>query len=303
MEEKEQSWEEENEWLKDRIAKLRDEAEEKDKEIKRVRCQRPRKQAEFKPTYGPHPKPKTTDFNPFLVPGNLWTKDKLMEYFQCCQKNETEKFPKLLKIIDEYQMGNKISLKCEFEDAGGNVITLWLPLTFVYNEKKYYTMWQAWRRKLNAVDTSWDDFDKIDKRDEKERLEEQARKDRKRKQEIEERAAKKQMGVNGSVVRPITASKPSHVRVKLSTCGPNSSTLVKLDLHPVKAQPERATKKQMGLRRSVPRPIPVSKPSHVCVKLSTCGPNSSTLVKLNLQPVKAQPRVVVHYPKREKFCF
>ena len=82
MEEKEQSWEEENEWLKDRIAKLRDEAEEKDKEIKRVRCQRPRKQVEFKPRdLGPRPKPKTTDFNPFLVPGNLWTKDKLMEYF------------------------------------------------------------------------------------------------------------------------------------------------------------------------------------------------------------------------------
>lgn len=42
-----------------------------------------------------------------------------MEYFQCCQKNETEKFPKLLNIIDDYQMGEKgkISLHCEFEDA------------------------------------------------------------------------------------------------------------------------------------------------------------------------------------------
>ena len=67
MEEKEQSWEEEKVWYQARIATLRDEAEEKDKEIKRVRCQRPRKQVEFKPTYEPRPKPKTTDFNPFLV--------------------------------------------------------------------------------------------------------------------------------------------------------------------------------------------------------------------------------------------
>ena len=113
--------------------------------------QRPRKRVEFKPTYGPHPKPKTTDFNPFLVPGNLWTKDKLMEYFDCCRKEETEKFPKLLRIIDEYQMGHNISLKCEFEDAGGNVVTLWLPLTFTYHSKDYYTTWQAWKRYYDAL--------------------------------------------------------------------------------------------------------------------------------------------------------
>ena len=153
------------------------------------------------------------------------------------------------------------------------------------------------KKKYQATGTSWDDWGDWEARNTKEELEEKARNDCKRKQEIEERAAKKQMGVNGSVVRP--ASNPSHVRVKLSTRGPNSSTLVKLNLHPVKAQPDRATKKQMGLGRSALRPIPVSKPSHVRVKLSTCWPNSSTLVKLNLQPVKAKPSYVVHYPRRQ----
>lgn len=83
------------------------------------------------------------------------------------------------------------------------------------------------KKKYQAASTLWDDLDYLEARNTKDELEEKARNERKRKQEIEERAAKKQMAVSSSL-RP-RASRSSHVCIKLSTCDPSKP--VKLDLH------------------------------------------------------------------------
>ena len=79
------------------------------------------------------------------------------------------------------------------------------------------------KRTGQHVDPSWDvDWDKAEEEDKKKEAKEQARNDRKRKQEVEERAAKRRTGM-GSVPRSSAAPLPSHVSIKLSTCDTSSS--------------------------------------------------------------------------------
>ena len=96
------------------------------------------------------------------------------------------------------------------------------------------------KRTGQHVDPSWDvDWDKAEEEDKKKEAKEQARNDRKRKQEVEERAAKRRTGM-GSVPRSSAAPLPSHVSIKLSTCDTSSSIssskLVKLALYSAKAK-------------------------------------------------------------------
>ena len=58
------------------------------------------------------------------------------------------------------------------------------------------------KKKYQAASTLWDDLDYLEARNTKDELEEKARNERKRKQEIEERAAKKQMAVSSSLREP-----------------------------------------------------------------------------------------------------
>jgi hypothetical protein len=112
--------------------------------------------------------------------------------------------------------------------------SLWMPQSFVYFNDEYYKVWQAFKREQDSIDPSWDvDWDKAEEEDKKKEAKEQARNDRKRKQEVEERAAKRRTGMC-SVPRSSAAPLPSRVSVKLSTCDTSSSIssskLVKLEV-------------------------------------------------------------------------
>ena len=109
-----------------------------------------------------------------------------------------------------------------------------MPQSFVYFNDQYYKIWQAFKREQDSIDPSWDvDWDKAEEEDKKKEAKEQARNDRKRKQEVEERAAKRRTGMC-SVPRSSAAPLPSRVSVKLSTCDTSSSIssskLVKLEV-------------------------------------------------------------------------
>jgi hypothetical protein len=190
-----ESWEEEKEWFQKRIAELHDKVEAREEAVERVRYKRTRegvsKQEQSVPSAPPPPPKKPIEFNPLLDLGNLWTAEKLLEYLSDISSNDTDKFPLLLNILDEYKMMNKISLHCEFAVADETVAKLWMPYTIVYSCQQYYSKMQDWRRMLKALDTSWDDYDKIDAIDKAMELKDKARRQHERKQEDEERAAKK----------------------------------------------------------------------------------------------------------------
>ena len=84
-----------------------------------------------------------------------------------------------------------------------------MPQSFVYFNNEYYKIWQAFKREQDSIDPSWDDWDKAEEEDKKKEAKEQARNDRKRKQEVEERAAKRRTGM-GSMSRSSAAPLPSH---------------------------------------------------------------------------------------------
>ena len=141
----------------------------------------------------------------------------------------------------EYQVGmHKTTICCRFLHPDGNVVDLWMPQPIVYFTAHYHQLWKEWQRGKDAIDTSWDDWGKLDEAYQQEWAKEQARIDRKRKQEAEDRAAKRQTGM-GSVPRSSTTpqSRPSYVRVKLSTRDTSSSKpiVVQLEL-PGKAKSE-----------------------------------------------------------------
>ena len=69
--------------------------------------------------------------------------------------------------------------------------------------------WERIKREEAYVDGSWDDWDKMEKENDKERVTEQAKNDHKRKQEVEARAAKRRTGM-GSMSRSSAAPLPSH---------------------------------------------------------------------------------------------
>ena len=106
-----------------------------------------------------------------------------------------------------------------------------MPQPIVYFTSHYHQIWKEFQRKKEAIDTSWDDWDQLEEANQQEGAKEQARNDRKRKQEAEDRAAKRQTGM-GSVPRSSTTpqSRPSYVRVKLSTRDTSSSKPIVVQL-------------------------------------------------------------------------
>ena len=92
----------------------------------------------------------------------------------------------------------------------------------MYLSAEYYKMWQAFRKEQDRIDTSWDDWNKLEEKNTQEEAKEHTRNERKRKQEAEDRAEKRRTGM-GSSTTPC-------VHVKLSTRDRTSSKLVKVQL-------------------------------------------------------------------------
>ena len=98
----------------------------------------------------------------------------------------------LLLPMREYQVGmHKTTICCRFLHPDGNVVDLWMPQPIVYFTAHYHQLWKEWQRGKDAIDTSWDDWGKLDEAYQQEWAKEQARIDRKRKQEAEDRAKKR----------------------------------------------------------------------------------------------------------------
>lgn len=106
-------------------------------------------------------------FDPLLVSVNLWTADKLMDYLRKCPRINTERFPILLDIHDEYRRLYKTSLLCEFAHADGNTVRLWMPQGFVYFTPQYHNIWKTFEKHKNnnTQDISWDDWEAIERND------------------------------------------------------------------------------------------------------------------------------------------
>ena len=86
---------------------------------------------------------------------------------------------------------HKTMICCRFLTFNGNVVDLWMPQPIVYLTLHYHQLWKEWQRGKDAIDTSWDDWGKLDEAYQQEWAKEQARIDRKRKQEAEDRAKKR----------------------------------------------------------------------------------------------------------------
>ena len=109
-----------------------------------------------------------------------------------------------------------------FSNKEGETTTLWMPGGFVWSSGEYRKMWQAFRKEQDRIDTSWDDWNKLEEKNTQEEAKEHTRNERKRKQEAEDRAEKRRTGM-GSSTTPC-------VHVKLSTCDRSSSKLVIVQL-------------------------------------------------------------------------
>ena len=121
-------------------------------------------------------------------------------------------------------MGDKPNIfLCEWRaNEEGETTTLWMPGGFKWFSGEYHKMWQAFRKEQEGIDTSWDDWNKLEEKNTQEEAKEHTRNERKRKQEAEDRAEKRRTGM-GSSTTP-------RVHVKLSTCDRSSSKLVKVQL-------------------------------------------------------------------------
>ena len=93
---------------------------------------------------------------PDRTPSHTWTSKKLLGYMRDCPMGSEEGFPKMLEILDEYVGLHKTSLYCKFAHADGSAVDLWMPQAIVYFKAEYYTLWQEFERKKEAIDTSWD---------------------------------------------------------------------------------------------------------------------------------------------------
>ena len=112
---------------------------------------------------------------------------------------------------------------CEWRaNEEGETTTLWMPGQIRWFSHEYDKMLQAFRKEQDRIDTSWDDWNKLEEKNTQEEAKEHTRNERKRKQEAEDRAEKRRTGM-GSSTTPC-------VHVKLSTCDRTSSKLVKVQL-------------------------------------------------------------------------
>ena len=121
-------------------------------------------------------------------------------------------------------MGDKPNyFLCEWRaNEEGETTTFWMSGGFRWFSNEYRKMWQAFRKEQDRIDTSWDDWNKLEEKNTQEEAKEHTRNERKRKQEAEDRAEKRRTGM-GSSTTPC-------VHVKLSTCDRTSSKLVKVQL-------------------------------------------------------------------------
>ena len=219
--------EEERENYEEELAKLR-KALDAEREKPKFTQQRP-VQTKIVPIKDYHPvlEEKPLEFDPRTAPIEDWTPDKLMAFFRHPTFKRTDPAqwkPELVTIKDEMVRG--VGLKpniflCEWRaNKEGETTTLWMPGGFAYSSGEYHKMWKAFRKEQEGIDTSWDDFNKLEEKHTQEEAKEQTRNERKRKQEAEDRAVKRRTG---------TSTTP-WVHVKLSTCDRTSSKLVKVQL-------------------------------------------------------------------------
>ena len=134
---------------------------------------------------------KPLEFDPSRAPSHTWTSKKLLAYLLKCPRSNVEGFTKMTGIIDDQVGMHKTTICCRFLHPDGNVVDLWMPQPIVYFTAHYHQLWKEWQRGKDAIDTSWDDWGKLDEAYQQEWAKEQARIDRKRKQEAEDRAKKR----------------------------------------------------------------------------------------------------------------
>jgi len=177
--------------------------------------------------YHPVLEEKPLEFDPRTAPIEDWTPDKLMAFFRHPTFKRTDPAqwkPKLVAIKEGMVrgMGDKPNyFLCEWRaNEEGETTTFWMPGGFKWFSDEYRKMWQAFRKEQDGIDTSWDDWNKLEEKNTQEEAKEQTRNERKRKQEAEDRAVKRRTG---------TSTTPC-VHVKLSTCDRTSSKLVKVQL-------------------------------------------------------------------------
>ena len=232
-------------WYKHELARLQVRLEAKEKECKSWQAKQRPVIRTIQPVDRSTPLPEKSlelplEFDPSCTPSHTWTSEKLLSYLIKCPRSNVEGFTKMIGITDDDVGMHKTSICCRFLPFNGNVVDLWMPQPIVYLTLHYHQIWKAFQKEKEAIDTSWDDWGKFEEANQQEGAKEQARYERKRKQEAEDRAAKRQTGM-GSVPRSSTTpqSRPSYVRVKLSTRDTSSSKpiVVQLEL-PGKAKSE-----------------------------------------------------------------
>ena len=246
------SWNERDEEQESELAKLKREGEEErenyEEELAKLRKaliaerekpkftqQRP-VQTKIVPIkdYNPVLEEKPLEFDLRTAPIKDWTADRLMAFFTHSSFKRTDPAqwkPELVAIKDEMVrgMGHKPNIwLCEWRaNEEGETTTFWMPVRgFLWSSGEYDKMWQAFRKEQDRIDTSWDDWNKLEEKNTQEEAKEHTRNERKRKQEAEDRAEKRRTGMGSSTSTP----PPSCVHVKLSTCDRTSSKLVKVQL-------------------------------------------------------------------------
>ena len=220
--------EEEREYHEEELAKLK-KALDAEREKPKFTQQRP-VQTKIVPIKDYHPvlEEKPLEFNPRTAPIKDWTRDKLMAFFEHStfkiSDDPAQWKPELVAIKDEMVrgMGQKPNFfLCEWRaNEEGETTTLWMPGQIRWFSHEYDKMLQAFRKEQDRIDTSWDDWNKLEEKNTQEEAKEHTRNERKRKQEAEDRAEKRRTG---------TSTTPC-VHVKLSTRDRTSSKLVKVQL-------------------------------------------------------------------------
>ena len=130
------------------------------------------------------------EFDPHGTPSHMWTSEKLLSYLLKCPRSNTEGFTKMTAITDDYVGMYKTMICCRFLHVDGSEKDLWMPQPIVYLTLHYHQLWKEWQRAQEAIDTSWDDWDKLQEANQQKAAKEQAQIDRERKQEVEDRAKK-----------------------------------------------------------------------------------------------------------------
>jgi hypothetical protein len=216
--------EEEREYHEEELAKLK-KALDAERAKPKFTQQRP-VQTKIVPIKDYHPvlEEKPLEFDLRTAPIENWDAANLMAFFRHSTFKRTDPAqwkPELVAIKDEMVRGVGLipnTWLCEWRANGeGETTTFWMPGGFVWFGGEYHKMWQAFRKEQEGIDTSWDDFNKLEEKHAQEETKEQTRNERKRKQEAEDRAVKRR-----------TATPCVHV--KLSTCDRSSSKLVIVQL-------------------------------------------------------------------------